>query len=398
MPEQVQDTFLNSITDDVANSFFEGGASSKNVVTPGEEPIKEVEEGKDKDKVEDKINDLNQFLGSTKFSAKDLLGDRLVTEDKVVDKVKSEPIEEKVEDKNDLDFNFLLDDKVLAPFEDDTQIKSKDDVKNLIKANIAHSVETAKQESLKELVDSLPEEMKFLLEYTRNGGGDLKSVFKLLSQAQEFREYDIAKPTDQKDLIRAYYETQGWNAEEIEDEIINLVEDKRLEAQAQKIKPKLDRITQDQIEDKKEQQKYIDEQQKKARQVYSESVVNTLKTGKIGDLKLNKEEQNDLYNALIREQYQSYSGVTNRLGAILDKIQYSNKPDYEHLMEITMLATDRDAFKRKIREQINTEVAADTIKKIKTEQQKSAIGSTHQTPKETKRLPKLGTSFINNPF
>lgn len=396
MAEKAPDTVLNSITDNVADSFFEGGASSKNVITP-EEKVVEPKEQKKEPIIKNAI-----FLAEPKINASDLIGDLLerpnVTVTDQVTKTTLEPEKVETPDKGDNAYGFLIEKGVLAGFEDDSPIKTQEDLENLIKGNKEQWVSQAKEEAIKEELGRLPEEIKFLVEFAKSGGNneDLKSIFQLLSQSQEFKSFDTNKVEDQKSLIRAYYSTQSWTDDEIEEELINLVETKRLQSQSEKIKPKLETINNTQLERKKEQRKLVEQQQEEARQFFTQNVVDTLKKGKLGDLALTKDEQADIYNALVRERYESYSGVTNRLGALLDKIQYV-EPNYELLSEVTFLLSNPTEYKKKIRAQENTSVSAETVKKIKIEQSKAKINSEHNPEKENKKMPKLGTSFIN-PF
>lgn len=390
MSDQIQDTVLNSITDNVADSFFEGGASSKNIITPEEKtavPEKKPEEA---------IKNMG-FLPETKLSAADLIGDLLEKPAQAVtDHVAKTTVEpEKVEKKED-DYSFLIEKGLLAGFEDDSPIKTKEDLETLIKGNKEQWISEARAEAVKQEVERLPEAVKFVLEYAKSGGQDLRSIFKILSQDEESRSYDTSQVQDQKDLIRKYYSTQGWNDDEIEEELINLVETKRIEAKAIQFKPKLEQINTTRKDEALKQQKLIEEDQLKARKFFTQNVVDTLKKGKIGDINLTKEEQADVYNALVREQYQSFSGQTNRLGALLDRIQYV-EPNYELLAEVTLLLSNPAEYKKKIRDEVKTEVTADTVKKIKIEQNKQKINSEHNPEKENKKMPKLSSNFIN-PF
>lgn len=395
MSDKVNDTVLNSITDNLAESFFEGGASSANVITPAETPTESGQPPKTDPKTG---NDLDSFLASNVMKAEDFLGDRLETPTEPVftNEPGKTPEQVTVPASSDSDFNFIVDDGILAGFEDDTPIKTKEDLAKLITANKEHWMAEAKTQAIQQDRSDLPDEVKFVIDYAKKGGDDLKTVFKLLGEAEAIRTYDIEKEEDQKTIIREYYENLGWSEDETEEELVSLHRDKRLKSQASKFQPKLQSIKATELADRQERQNLIEQQETKARQFFEENVINTLKGGKVGDLKLDKEEQLDLYNGLVREQYQSIKGKTNRLGALLDRIQYV-KPDYEHLMEVAMLLSNREGFKQKIREQINTQVTAEQVKKIKTEQQKQKIGSSHNPEKDTKRLPKLGSSFIN-PF
>lgn len=393
MAEQVQETVLTSITDNLADSFFEGAASSNNVITP--EPTKESTPAEPTPTpAPNKIGGIGQPFGSV--TADDLIGDLLDKPvDEIVDQViPQKPTKEEAAPVDNSDFSFLVDDGVLAGFEDDTPVKSKKDLVDLIKGNKEYWTTEAKEAALKELSDSLPEEVKFVLDYAKKGGDDFKSVFKILSQSEEIKAYDLEKAEDQRAIVRDYYATQGWTEDEIEEEIVNLSEKpERLKNLSQKVKPKLDQLNNEAKEEKAREQAYIEQQQEKARQFYQKNIVDTLKKGQLGELKLNKEEQEDIYSALVKEKYQSIGGVTNRLGALLDKIQYV-EPNYELLAKVTMYLSDPVAFEQKMKEQVTTGVTAEQVKRIKTEQEKQKIGSAHNPEKDQKRLPKLKTSFF----
>lgn len=387
MSESSQQTFLTSVADNIADNFF-GDSAGSHAIT-AKEP--EKKDGKLKN---EGIQNLSKSL-----SAADLIDDILEKPDEdpiiIEDEVK-QPVNQPTLAKKESPYSFLIEKNVLGGFEDDSPINTPEDLEKLIIGNKQAWVEEAKAEAIKEHEETIPEEIKIVVDYARNGGKDFKTLFSLLSSNQEIRSYDAEKPEDQRSIVRKYYGAQGWTEDEVEDEVVRLVEAEQLTAQAKKLKPMLDRINNQMIADQTEQQAQIDEQKKRAEVFFNNKVIEALKPGKLGDVKISKEEQQDLYNALVKESYQSFSGKTNRLGALLDKIQYI-EPNYELLMEVTMLLSDPDGFKKKIRENINTEVAAQTVKKIKIDQTKQKIGSSYNAEKDTKNLPKLRSGFIN-PF
>lgn len=388
-----EETILASIADNAAQSFFEGSASSQNVITPEKTEVKAEE--KAETKVETKLEGIGSPFNNV--SANDLIGDLLEKTEDLVQK-ETETVqtheEKPVTVKSDVSYDFLVEKGVLSGFEDDSSVKTAEDLENLIKGNKDQWVNEAKKEGEASITAGLPEEIKFLVDYAKKGGNDFQSIFKLFSQSEEVRTYDLEKPEGQRSVIRSYYATQGWTEDEIEEEIVNLADNPdRLKSQAGKLKPKLDQHNKEALDEKQKEQDYIDSQRKQARQIFQDSVVGTLKKGQLGDLKLTKEEQDDIYSALVKEQYQSLGGATNRLGALLDKIQYI-EPNYELLAEVTWLLSDPTGFKKKIRDQVTTDVTVEQVKKIKTEQQKQKIGSAHNPEAETKKIPKLKQSFF----
>lgn len=396
MSESVQETFLASVADNVADNFF---GDSRNVITPSEvkeEVTKEVTK-----ETAPKISNEGVKHLDMNMSAEDLVGEILEKpvddlEEQIGRTEKTESGEPVKPVKTLADYEFLVKDGVLAGFEDDSQIETKEDLKKLIQGNKDAWQQEAKEQAIKDEFDGLPDTVKFVLEYAKNGGQDFQTLFQLMSKDQEIKTYDVEKAQDQRDIVRNYYAAQGWTADEIEEEIVSLVEGEKLKSHATKLKPKLDKMTQDAVDEQAQQQKYISEQKEKADQFFVKTVVDTLNQGKLGDLKLSKKDQQDIYQALITESYESFGRKTNRLGALLDKIQYV-QPDYELLAKVTMYLSDPKAFEQKIRDAANTEVTAQTIKKIKIDQNKQKIGSNYNAEKDTKALPKLRSGFIN-PF
>ena len=73
MSEQLQDTFMSSVADNLAESFFEGGATSQNIITPA---TKDSEEGKTTpEKVDFSTNNIKSPAGN--ITADDIIGDLL---------------------------------------------------------------------------------------------------------------------------------------------------------------------------------------------------------------------------------------------------------------------------------------------------------------------------------
>lgn len=412
MSEKIQETVLSNLADDLAGSFFEGSGSSSNIILPTEEP-KATDNTTDSTKQPKPA--LDKPLENPEFDIAgiDLL-DGLLTDTGIIDTdVAADDSNTDAADdkrgpgrprKNDGELGFeveaLFEDELLFPFEDESPVKSVKDLKELIKGNLEEARNKAKTESLEEYKNNLPPAVKYILDYTENGGDDIESLLKNIGQARQIDDLDIEQPSDQKEIIRQYLGMTGWSPTEIEEEIESLLDisPDKLKSYASKLKPKLDRQQEEALNYKLEQAKQFKAQQEQARQFYVSNVVDTLKKGSLGDIKLTKEEQRDIYSALIEERYQSVNGSqTNRLGALLDKIQFSDKPDYALLAEITLLASDPVAYRAKVREQIKKEVTAETVKTIKGQQGLKKAGSTVEQPNNNKTIKRLGSGFVN-PF
>ena len=77
------------------------------------------------------------------------------------------------------------------------------------------------------------------------------------------------------------------------------------------------------VAQKLQEQEMKQKQQENASKQYMHNVYNTLKDGKIGDIKVDKRTQSLLYNGLVQPAYPSVSGKnTNLLGHLLEKYQF----------------------------------------------------------------------------
>lgn len=403
MNSKAQETVLSNLTDNLVDSFFDSGASSSNVLLPGsDEPPKTT------DDTPAKANLDKQIVNPTKdsFTTDELIGDLLANPADIDVDLDVEPPADKkgpgrpkkVEEA-EFDFNSLISDDVLLPFENDEAIKTVEDLKELIKANKAEERRKGQETALKSYKETLPESINMILDYAENGGQDFDNFLKALGQVRQVTDLSVDKPADQKEIIRQYYSLHDWSPEDIEDQIETLIDlgEEKLKSAASKLKPKLDQHQQEMVQSQLDEAKRLKERQEQAQRAYVNNLTTTLKKGTIGDMKLTKEEQKDLYSALVEERYQGVDGsTTNRLGALLDKIQFL-EPNYELLAETMMLLTDPKAYKAKIREEVKKEVTADTVKKIKSEQGLAKTGSNVEPPSTSSRLKRLDTNF-KNPF
>ncbi len=396
MPE-IQESVLASLSDDLANSFFESGVSSENIILPSEDSIEETNKPTDKTKTKDKQNGFKNPI--IEFDTSDLIEgldldehpeDDLVTEDK---KKPGRP--PKVSSEIDFDLSPLFADETLRPFEDEAPVKTLDDLKELILGNREAALTEAKEKVLEDYKSAFPESVKLILDYVENGGQDFDNFLKAVGKTRQITDLDVEKDT--KEIIRQYYSLQDYTPQEIDEEIESLLDlgEDKLKQTAARLKPRLDKMQDELVNQQLEQTKEIQRQQQQAQQFFVKNVVDTLKKGSLGDIKISKDEQSDIYKALIEERYQTANGgVTNRLGALLDKIQFI-EPDYALLAKITMYASDPQGFEKKIREEIKKEVAAATVRQIKQNQgNNKASGHADASPNKIKRL---NNTFIN-PF
>ena len=137
-------------------------------------------------------------------------------------------------------------------------------------------------------------------------------------------------------------------------------------------------------------------QQQKASQDYMENVYNTLKEGKLNDVKIDKKVQSMLYNGLVNPQYPSISGKnTNLLGHLLEKYQFV-EPNYSLISEALWLLADPDSYKSQIMSKGETAAVEKTVRKLKTAQASKQSSTKTVEPKDTRK--KLSRNSGKNIF
>ena len=299
-------------------------------------------------------------------------------------------------------FKKMIEDDQIVPFDDDKPLDdyTAKDWKELIQANMDERANKVRRETPKQFFDSLPQELQIAARYVADGGQDLKGLFGTLAQVEETKSLDIKSVPGQENIIREYLTATGYGTrEDIEEEIEIWKDLGKLEKQAAKFKPKLDKMSEAVVARKLQEQQMKQAQQQKASENYMANVYETLKEGKLGEIKVNKKTQSMLYNGLVSPNYPSISGQnTNLLGHLLEKYQFV-EPNYTLVSEALWLLADPDGYKSQLKNQGTNAAVEQTVRKLKTAQaNKNAstnVANNEDSGKTTKRrtLPRGNNIF-----
>ncbi len=300
-------------------------------------------------------------------------------------------------------FSSLMKKEKVFGFDDDKSMDdySPKDWEELIEANIEEAKNQVRRETPKQFFDALPTELKVAARYVADGGTDLKGLFKTLSHVEETKELNLDEESDQERIIVDYLSATGFgSAEEIHEEIEVWKDLGKLQQQASKFKPKLDKMQEKVVAQKLQEQEMKKKQQENASKQYMNNVYETLKDGKLGELKLDKKTQSMLFNGLVQPSYPSVSGRnTNLLGHLLEKYQFV-EPNYNLISEALWLLSDPQSYKSKIMEKGAQKSVETTVRKLKTEQTNSGGNSLGVSQKEdsSRTKPKKKKLTRNNNF
>jgi len=300
-------------------------------------------------------------------------------------------------------FNKLIKDDKIVPFDDDKALEdyTAKDWEELIQANLEERANQVRRETPKQFFQSLPEELQIAAKYVADGGKDLKGLFSTLSQVETHKSLDVKNASDQERIITEYLSATGYGTtEEIAEEIEIWKDLGKLEQQANKFKPKLDKMQEKVVAQKLKEQELKKAQQEQASKAYMKNVYDTLKEGKLGDIKVDRKTQAMLYNGLVQPNYPSVSGRnTNLLGHLLEKYQFV-EPNYGLISEALWLLQDPEGYKAKIMDKGAQKSVEKTVRKLKTEQSNAGGASlgVNRAEAESKRSSKRKLSRPTNIF
>ena len=288
-------------------------------------------------------------------------------------------------------FSKLIEEEMLIPFDDEKEMSeyTLKDWQELLQANFEEREKAVREQTPKEFFEALPEELQYAAEYVANGGTDLKGLFSALAASEEVRSLDPTDEMDQEEIIRAYLRATNFGDDnDISEEIETWKDLGKLEQQANKFKPKLDKMQQQILERQLQQQEQMKMQQQQAAEAYMDSVYKALEPAEINGVKLDKKTQSMLYAGLVQPNYPSISGKnTNLLGHLLEKYQFV-EPRHDLIAEALWLLSDPDGYRTKIMDQGKNKIVEKTVRQLKTEQS-NRIPSTIAEERENKPARKI---------
>lgn len=292
----------------------------------------------------------------------------------------------------------LIEKGLLVPFDDGKEIEDYTikDFEELYEANSTDKEQKIRQNTPIEFFDSLPEELQVAAKYHADGGTDMKGLFQILSQVEETRTLDPKKPEDQAIIVREYLRATNFGtSEEIDEEIDSWKDMNKLPQQAEKFKPKLDKMSESRVAQKLANQETLRKQQADASNNYMNTVYETLKPAELNGLKLDKKTQGMLYSGLVQPNYPSISGKqTNLLGHLLEKYQFV-EPNHGLIAEALWLLADPEGYKSKIKDIGKNTQVEDTVRKLKTEESKKISSSpVIEKDEQKQRTIKRNDSFF----
>jgi len=242
----------------------------------------------------------------------------------------------------------------------------------------------------------LPEEMQYAATYLANGGKDLKSLFKYLSQSEEIRELDTTDENDQEVIVRNYLQaTRFGTAEEIQEEIVTWKDRGDLQSRAEKFKPKLDALQKEVIAHKLKEQELLIKKQQETTKAYMDNIHNAVvKSENINGLALDKKQKDLLFRGLVQPSFTSVTGKqTNLLGHLLEKYQFI-EPNHALIAEALWLLSNPTEYKAKLKENVVKDETIKVVRQLKTEESRKSNLTENRVEEQRPVIPRPNKNFL----
>lgn len=277
------------------------------------------------------------------------------------------------------------------------------DLVSLAEMNLDAQKEKEKVSLRNEVFESLPGSLQYVAHAVANGATehDLQDIYAALLRVEQTRALDVTDETDQETIALTYLQATGFmegDMQAIQEQVHEWKTDGKLEGKVKQFKPKLDQMQEEQVQYQLVQQEEMRRQQAELAAYYNQNVVEALKTGDLNGIKLDRKRQAEFYDMLTIVRPSPLSGKpVNALGAALERIQFSEQPDYKLLMEATWLLNNPTEYRNALMQMGKNQGAIDVEKKLKSAEVSRTQSQSYEEP-EQPSIKKKGLVRQINPF
>lgn len=268
--------------------------------------------------------------------------------------------------------NEMIQEELLFGFEDG-EPKTIEEAKELIKLNLEQKDKQSEDKFWETKLSKYSPQIQAIIEYAERGGTDVSPLISAISEIERTGEFDVEKENDQEEIIKEYLKVSGWDEADIKEEIETSKDLGKLKQKAEKFLPKLNQMKEQRIQMIMEEQEQAKAQAEQTRKQYLKHLKDNLDKPKVGEIKLDRSDKANLWDALTNIKYTSWNGQpTNGFFKKLEELQTARDGNYEQFLEAVHLVMNRESFIEKIRSEIQTKQAAETARRLKTEQTRKA--------------------------
>jgi hypothetical protein len=275
-------------------------------------------------------------------------------------------------------FENLIKDNILLPFEDEegnakpVSKYTPEEVTELIKLNIQSSKDSGKEEALKEIKETFPEEFHSIVDYIKDGGTNVKEYMRSLIDVVDIKSLSPDEEEDREFIVHYYLSTKDMDDALIASNIEDWKSSGLLEKKAREFKPLLDKVVDSKIQQDLEYQKELKNKQIAIRQEFVNDMSGALSKDTLNGISVSKEIKSYLLDEITNAKYKTRSGrPTNLLGNLIEEYQFGKEKKPELILEALWLLSKPDEYKEFVRKKEVSVEAEKTFKKLKTNAQRT---------------------------
>lgn len=291
----------------------------------------------------------------------------------------------------------LVEEGVISVYEDKEDIEeyTHDELVKLIKDNIEEVNKKAQEQAILSLLDTLPEEVQYVIEYALRDGKDFKKVFKLLAEYDETK--DITSALDDEDVLMLYYkETKGMDEEEIESLIETYRRKGVFNSKVSQARRELAEMRKSKIQEEIKKQEIEVEERRKGFEQFKNNLISSIEKSNLFKTDKTKKLKDEFVSSLLEIKYDSISGQkTNKFNHLLEKYLYV-EPNYDLIAEVYWLMSNPQSYKEFIKSDVKQKVIKEeVIPKLKKKSQELSTSSTENIDYSTDEIKKVRKHEVN---
>lgn len=281
--------------------------------------------------------------------------------------------------------NRMIEDEVITSKPEDFDTEKDAEEEDFLKV-VKHNIEVAEQRGAEYLVENLDPLLQRAIQYNLNRG-DMTNYFQVLAEEQTIKNLDPENEPDQEKIVREWLKFTGTSTENIDKKINRFKESGILKDEAAEMKVELDKKAEEIAKGKEKVQQELAERERNMNRAYKDKVFNLLKTEKLGDVKVSKEDSAFIYSFLTGEETELDlgNGLKKKmpmLEALIFKHKYSKDGLLNRLALIPLLLEKPDVFDKLYKLPMETKVTKEFLTNHK--YGSWSKGSSIEEKKETK--------------
>lgn len=241
----------------------------------------------------------------------------------------------------------------------------------VLKKFIEYNIELREQRAIEEFVSNISPIAQRILNFDINSDGKETSIFlKSLIEEDNIKSLNVENEYDQEKILRLWYGNEDWTPAEIEEKIADLKNASLLAKEATKIKPKLDAKAETIAKEQESAQEMLRNIEHQRKEQFFNKVESIVKTGKVDDLILSKEDAQKIMSLLLIDDVpvklpEGRELKMNYLEAEIFRHKYSNTGNPNLLVQVAYLLSNPEKFYQQYANKVRTKEVNEFVKEKK---------------------------------